>query len=271
MMLSSRSHGVPELFRQTSAISDLKKTEMSTQEELQFRLMLMILESRRASTVDLVSPSSAVEVTADDCLPSLASMMLTESINRASHPKLDRSMSEPFGNSQNANLKKSVNPIRYKTELCRQFDENGFCRYGDKCQFAHGGFELRSLDRHPKFKSEMCRTFHTTGFCPYGHRCHFIHNEDERMPAEQAVSPTPIGSSRKHEFGRSVSAFYCSLGSTAESPFESSSPSPTSSPPLGLMLKGRPILSRSTSLATQQETSFESGSLFDLFGNGGIM
>jgi len=73
-----------------------------------------------------------------------------------------------------------VNPARYKTELCRQFEEHGSCRYGDKCQFAHGAGELRSLVRHPKYKTEMCRTFHTTGFCPYGLRCHFIHNDDER-------------------------------------------------------------------------------------------
>jgi len=73
-----------------------------------------------------------------------------------------------------------VNPARYKTELCRQYEEHGSCRYGDKCQFAHGATELRTLVRHPKYKTEMCRTFHTTGFCPYGLRCHFIHNDDER-------------------------------------------------------------------------------------------
>ncbi|KFP67441.1 Zinc finger protein 36, C3H1 type-like 1, partial [Cariama cristata] len=69
-----------------------------------------------------------------------------------------------------------VNSSRYKTELCRPFEENGACKYGDKCQFAHGIHELRSLTRHPKYKTELCRTFHTIGFCPYGPRCHFIHN-----------------------------------------------------------------------------------------------
>ncbi|KAF4026618.1 hypothetical protein G4228_018939 [Cervus hanglu yarkandensis] len=56
-------------------------------------------------------------------------------------------------------------------------------KYGEKCQFAHGFHELRSLTRHPKYKTELCRTFHTIGFCPYGPRCHFIHNADERRPA----------------------------------------------------------------------------------------
>ena len=71
-------------------------------------------------------------------------------------------------------------PARYKTELCRSYEEtDGSCRYGDKCQFAHGVSELRSVDRHPRYKTELCRTFHSRGFCAYGPRCHFIHNVDE--------------------------------------------------------------------------------------------
>ncbi|KAM9808006.1 mRNA decay activator protein ZFP36L1 [Neosynchiropus ocellatus] len=74
---------------------------------------------------------------------------------------------------------------RYKTELCRTFEESGTCKYGAKCQFAHGMDELRGLSRHPKYKTEPCRTFHTIGFCPYGARCHFIHNADEMLSTEQ--------------------------------------------------------------------------------------
>lgn len=90
--------------------------------------------------------------------------------------KLDRSVSEPVGDKL---PKQNVNASRYKTELCRPFEESGYCKYGDKCQFAHGEQELRNLSRHPKYKTELCRTYHTIGFCPYGPRCHFIHNEDE--------------------------------------------------------------------------------------------
>ncbi|KYR02613.1 hypothetical protein DLAC_00060 [Tieghemostelium lacteum] len=64
---------------------------------------------------------------------------------------------------------------RYKTELCRSFAETGACRYGIKCQFAHGKDELRPVVRHPKYKTETCKTFHSTGSCPYGSRCRFIH------------------------------------------------------------------------------------------------
>lgn len=38
----------------------------------------------------------------------------------------------------------------YKTELCRSWEEKGSCRYGAKCQFAHGEGELRTVARHPK-------------------------------------------------------------------------------------------------------------------------
>lgn len=68
----------------------------------------------------------------------------------------------------------------YKTELCRSWTETGACRYGNKCQFAHGKDELRTIMRHPKYKTEICKTFHTQGTCPYGTRCRFIHNPSLR-------------------------------------------------------------------------------------------
>eukprot|EP00696_Hemimastix_kukwesjijk_P000064 gnl/Hemi2/10103_TR3500_c0_g1_i1.p2 gnl/Hemi2/10103_TR3500_c0_g1~~gnl/Hemi2/10103_TR3500_c0_g1_i1.p2 ORF type:complete len:139 (-),score=23.27 gnl/Hemi2/10103_TR3500_c0_g1_i1:186-602(-) len=66
----------------------------------------------------------------------------------------------------------------YKTEPCRSFEETGTCRYGSKCQFAHGCEDIRPVLRHPKYKTELCRTFHTIGTCPYGTRCRFIHTTD---------------------------------------------------------------------------------------------
>ncbi|KAL4656155.1 Zinc finger protein 36, C3H type-like 2-like [Arapaima gigas] len=109
-----------------------------------------------------------------------------------------------------------VNSSRYKTELCRPFEENGACKYGEKCQFAHGVRELRSLSRHPKYKTELCRTFHTIGFCPYGPRCHFIHNAEERR------GPPPLSSSNKLERPRLQHSFsfagFPSAGGSQDSP-----------------------------------------------------
>ncbi|MEW5302480.1 MAG: hypothetical protein WDW38_002363 [Sanguina aurantia] len=69
----------------------------------------------------------------------------------------------------------------YKTELCRSWDESGSCRYGSKCQFAHGREELRPVQRHGKPKPEGCRAFAMTGSCPYGSRCRFVHNPAPSM------------------------------------------------------------------------------------------
>ncbi|EDW82057.2 uncharacterized protein Dwil_GK25600 [Drosophila willistoni] len=96
------------------------------------------------------------------------------------HRKLERTQSEPLPPQQ------PMNTSRYKTELCRPYEEAGECKYGEKCQFAHGYHELRNLQRHPKYKTEYCRTFHSVGFCPYGPRCHFVHNADEAR-AQQAA------------------------------------------------------------------------------------
>ncbi|XP_070782209.1 mRNA decay activator protein ZFP36L1b [Enoplosus armatus] len=109
-----------------------------------------------------------------------------------------------------------VNSNRYKTELCRPFEENGACKYGDKCQFAHGMHELRSPSRHPKYKTELCRTFHTIGFCPYGPRCHFIHNAEERC------GPPPFSAFNKMERPRLQHSFsfagFPSSGGLQDSP-----------------------------------------------------
>lgn len=115
------------------------------------------------------------------------------------HRKLDRSVSEPADRSQSNLRPIPPNSSRYKTELCRPYEENGTCKYGDKCQFAHGINELRTLIRHPKYKTELCRTFHTTGFCPYGPRCHFIHNSDDsKKSIISSLHPNGSGSPPKH-------------------------------------------------------------------------
>ncbi|XP_968440.1 protein TIS11 isoform X1 [Tribolium castaneum] len=112
--------------------------------------------------------------------------------NLTQHRRLERAQSAPAPSAAAAAAASvaasAVNTSRYKTELCRPYEEFGVCKYGDKCQFAHGGAELRSLARHPKYKTELCRTYHTVGFCPYGPRCHFVHNQDEVVLQKQALA-----------------------------------------------------------------------------------
>jgi butyrate response factor 1 len=86
----------------------------------------------------------------------------------------------------------STTQCLYKTELCRSFEETGACRYGLKCQFAHGRAELRHVTRHPKYKTEVCKTFHTIGTCPYGKRCRFIHIEQGLLNQNPPTTIKPI-------------------------------------------------------------------------------
>lgn len=182
------------------------------------------------------------------------------------HRKLDRSYSEPcdrtMNNNANLNTQQpqkqpAVNSSRYKTELCRPFEESGHCKYADKCQFAHGAHELKQLQRHPKYKTELCRTFHSKGFCPYGPRCNFVHNDDvtklneknNRLSTTQAVQQQPATQYFQHisppGFSQSPppmvqrptsisfnSSFNGSLGSSADSspPSSVGSESPSLSP-----------------------------------------
>ncbi|KAL9657821.1 hypothetical protein ABK040_013159 [Willaertia magna] len=89
---------------------------------------------------------------------------------------------------------------RYKTELCRSWEETGQCRYGDKCQFAHGRNELRMVTRHHKYKSELCNNYHYEGTCMYGTRCCFIHSIDETLigrALSQNIDLVPIKKTKR--------------------------------------------------------------------------
>ncbi len=62
--------------------------------------------------------------------------------------------------------------------MCKNWIELGQCRYGSKCQFAHGNVELISKEpTNNKYKSKMCKQFHERFFCPYGKRCLFKHED----------------------------------------------------------------------------------------------
>lgn len=73
---------------------------------------------------------------------------------------------------------KMYHPSRYKTELCRHFEELGTCEHGIRCLYAHGTMELRpTTNKHPKFKTQLCQAFHKDGYCSFGPRCAFIHSK----------------------------------------------------------------------------------------------
>ncbi|TNV78044.1 hypothetical protein FGO68_gene5264 [Halteria grandinella] len=71
---------------------------------------------------------------------------------------------------------------KFKTEMCKNWIESDgtYCRYRDRCQFAHGQHQLmtRVEPLHPNYKSKLCASFHSEkGHCLYGSRCQFIHEQ----------------------------------------------------------------------------------------------
>jgi len=67
---------------------------------------------------------------------------------------------------------------KYKTELCKNWELRGVCKFGDKCCFAHGKHELKNKTLiHVKYKTKPCKQYHQTGYCPYGQRCQYLHKE----------------------------------------------------------------------------------------------
>jgi hypothetical protein len=73
---------------------------------------------------------------------------------------------------------------KYKTELCKNFQLKGCCKFGDKCSFAHGDHELREkVHLHTNYKTKPCKQFHTSGHCFYGYRCQYLHHEPMELKA----------------------------------------------------------------------------------------
>ncbi|KAL1460971.1 hypothetical protein WDU94_012905 [Cyamophila willieti] len=79
-----------------------------------------------------------------------------------------------------------LDPLLYKTELCRSLQGYRECQYSDKCRFAHSIEELRPPVRHYRYRTQLCRNYHERGVCNYGSRCSFIHSmatfEDMKPP-----------------------------------------------------------------------------------------
>ena len=69
-------------------------------------------------------------------------------------------------------------PEKHKTELCKNFSERGHCRYGDKCRFAHGYQELKSVrNSNDHYRQRKCKGFWENNHCKYGRRCQFSHHQ----------------------------------------------------------------------------------------------
>lgn len=96
----------------------------------------------------------------------------------------------PFGESMAASLdsftlNNNFTPStphvhKFRTEMCKNFELYGKCKYGDECSFAHMKTQMMiKTDVSVLYKTKLCKKFSANGYCPYGMRCQFIHELSE--------------------------------------------------------------------------------------------
>ncbi|KAL3515565.1 hypothetical protein ACH5RR_022467 [Cinchona calisaya] len=94
------------------------------------------------------------------------------------------SSSTSSGGSQNEN-----SFYNYKTEKCRSWEDFNPCRFGSKCQFAHGKEELRpSYFSKNKLEAQLCKSYSSRS-CAYGTKCRFVH--DQIKAGIPSMGPSP--------------------------------------------------------------------------------
>lgn len=97
----------------------------------------------------------------------------------SSDKKYERKDSSNSDSNKSNNSNAETYMKKYKTELCKNFEMRGFCKWGSKCCFAHGAHELRKKKHlNNQYKSKICKHYHRHGYCPYGLRCQYFHIKD---------------------------------------------------------------------------------------------
>ena len=80
-------------------------------------------------------------------------------------------------NKDEEEQKEVENQKKYRTELCKYYEINGRCKFGENCIFAHGKNNLReNLCKKSGYKKRPCVNFFDKGYCMYGNRCQFSHD-----------------------------------------------------------------------------------------------
>lgn len=89
--------------------------------------------------------------------------------------ELNSSNLSTAGNSRKASGEFSFK-AKFKTEMCKFWELNKTCRFGDSCAFAHGLGEIRQkVVFSNTYKTKRCKQFFESGYCLYGTRCQFLH------------------------------------------------------------------------------------------------
>jgi len=103
--------------------------------------------------------------------------------------------------TQSAQQQDLIYPKLRKTKICSFFQE-GRCRKGDKCGFAHGGLELELLP--DLTKTSICLAW-KEGACPHSAtQCRFAHGKhDLRAPPQQAKQSPGLQNHDDNSVGQS--------------------------------------------------------------------
>ena len=76
---------------------------------------------------------------------------------------------------------------KWKTEICRNWEMYGQCKYGNNCAFPQGDTELKKRKLSFNYKTKACKQFFELGYCPYGIRCQFSHKKDDFLRERQEI------------------------------------------------------------------------------------
>lgn len=77
---------------------------------------------------------------------------------------------------------------KWKTEICRNWELYGQCKFGDKCAFAHGESELKKRKMTFNYKTKPCKQFFELGYCSYGIRCQFSHKQEDYIQQKNKIN-----------------------------------------------------------------------------------
>ena len=80
--------------------------------------------------------------------------------------------------------------------MCKYYEINGYCKFGEKCVYAHGKENLRlKVTNTSAYRTKKCNHFFEKGYCPYGNRCQFAHQLKSNIinnPFDKKMSYTKI-------------------------------------------------------------------------------
>ena len=77
---------------------------------------------------------------------------------------------------------------KWKTEICRNWEMYGECKYGNNCAFAHGDSELKTRKLSFNYKTKACKQFFELGYCSYGIRCQFSHKKEDFIREKNKIN-----------------------------------------------------------------------------------